>query len=118
MGLAKTIRKIMVRETLLALLVLALGFLNFGHSNVAFAADGHLVVTGSSYCGNPLNPADGDHTPCHACRIGNAADLPTAPLEIAPVIFVVTAVSYDVPPTQSTLLTFRLAASPRAPPAA
>ena len=111
-------RGVMVRETLLALLVLALGFLNFGHSSVALAADGHLVVTGSSYCGNPLTPDRGDHTPCHACRIGNAADLPPVPADIAPVAFAATAVIYAAPPAASTALVFGLAANPRAPPAA
>ena len=118
MGLANTIRKTMVRETLLAFLVLALAFLNFGHSNLAFAADGHVVVTGSSYCGNPLSPIDGDHTPCHACRIGNAVDLPPVTAQIVPVTFAVTPAIYAAPLAGPLALSFRLAANPRAPPAA
>ena len=35
----------LARETLLALLVVALTFLNFGHSSAVFAAGGRVVVT-------------------------------------------------------------------------
>ena len=42
---------------------------------------GRVVVTTASFCGNPLYPADGDHTPCHACRIGAAAVLPPPPAQ-------------------------------------
>lgn len=64
-------------ETVRALLVLALVFLNFGHQP-AFAAptpgDVLTVVASQSFCGAPIG--DLEHAPCHACRIGSAADLP------------------------------------------
>ena len=64
-------------ETMSALLVLALVFLNFAHQP-AMASSSHDVMTevaGQSFCGAPI-PGDGDHPPCHACRIGSGADLP------------------------------------------
>ena len=106
------------REMLLALLVLSLAFLNFGHSSVAFASDGHVVVTGTSFCGNPLTPDAADHVPCHACRIGNAADLPPAPAAVAPVAFAVTPVAYAQPVAPAEILPAQTAARPRAPPLA
>jgi hypothetical protein len=52
----QTMRTVMVRETLLALLVLALAFVNFGHNTLAFAADGHVVSVSHGYCGNVAAP--------------------------------------------------------------
>lgn len=64
-------------ETVRALLVLALVFLNFGHQP-AFAArtpgDVFTIVASQTFCGTPTD--DLDHAPCHACRIGSGADLP------------------------------------------
>ena len=106
------------RETLLALLVLSLAFLNFGHSSVAFASDGHVVVTGTSFCGNPLMPDAADHVSCHACRIGNAADLPPPPVLVVPVAFAVAPVAYAAPVTATGTRSALTAARPRAPPIA
>lgn len=84
----------MLRELLLALTVLALAFLNFGHTNQAFAAGGRVVATTSAYCGNPFVPADGDHAPCHVCRVGVAIDLPPPAPAVEPVVFVALPVAY------------------------
>ena len=105
-----------LRETLLACLVVALIFLNFGH--VAVTASGDFRVTPDSWCGDPLLPNSSDHAPCHACRIGNTADLPAVTAQIAPVTFAMTPVTYAAPLAGPLALVFRLAANPRAPPAA
>jgi hypothetical protein len=109
-------RTVMVRETLLALLVLALAFLNFGHNTLAFAADGHVVSVSHAYCGDPLAPAGADHTPCHACRIGSAADLPPAPCVIEPVAFVADVVVYFDNVAAPRIAPLAIAGNPRAPP--
>jgi len=59
-----------------ALCVLGLVFLGFAHAPASAAADGAAFgLDAAGYCGDPL--ADGmAHAPCHACRIGGAADLP------------------------------------------
>lgn len=66
-------------ETLRALLVLALVFLSFAHAPVAAAAPTGDVLTATvdmSWCGDsPVGDAAA-HAPCHACRLGAAADLP------------------------------------------
>ena len=111
-------RQLVVRETLLALLVIALTFLNFGHSNAVFAAGGRVVVTTSSTCGNPLIPAAGDHAPCHACRIGDAAALPPPPLTVRPVAFAMAPVVYLDPVVSIVAAPRFVAARPRAPPLA
>lgn len=66
-----------VLEVVRALCVLGLVFLNFGHV-AAFAGDHRASAAASSYC---VDPGDGvpDHAPCHACRIGQGADLPPPP---------------------------------------
>ena len=110
-------RRLMVRETLLALLVLAVVFLNFGHQNFAFAGDGALVTAPGLFCGDPLYPNDAGHMPCHACRIGAGADLPPAPCVAEPVSFTATPVVYAAIEVPVLAAAFRPAASPRAPPA-
>ena len=65
-------------ETLRALLVLALIFLNFAHQPAIAApsaGDVMSVVASQSFCGTPIADDEG-HAPCHACRIGGGADLP------------------------------------------
>lgn len=62
-----------------ALGVLALIFLSFGHAPIAAMAHGHDVLTAAvdlSFCGDLPDGNDTSHAPCHACRIGAAADLP------------------------------------------
>jgi hypothetical protein len=74
-----------LRDTLLALLVLALTFLNFGHSSAVFAAGGRVVVTGISICGEQNAATPGDHFACHACR-HNVASLPPAPVTFIQIV--------------------------------
>ena len=84
----------MARDALLALIVIALTFLNFGHTSAVFAAGGRVVVTGHSICGEQPAQHDGDHFACHACRPDTAA-LPPPPLGVEPVCFAVAPVRYD-----------------------
>jgi len=104
-----------LRETLLALLVVALTLLNYGHA--AMSASGGFHVTPDSWCGDPLAPGSADHTPCHACRIGNGADLPPPPACIVPVTFVEMAVTYVAPPSALDLPVRARPVQPRGPPA-
>lgn len=71
-------------EVVRALCVLALLFLNFAHQPpVAAPIVGDILTLAatSSYCGDPAEDGKSSHAPCHACRIGAGADLPTpAPL--------------------------------------
>jgi hypothetical protein len=103
-------------QVLLGLLTLALFFLNFGHSAYAFAPDGHAPVSATSVCGDPLTPMDGDHAPCHACRIGNGADLPAPPLDAVPVAFAVAPVVYAAPVAGLEATPLLIIARSRAPP--
>lgn len=104
------------RETLLALLVLALAFLNFGHVSVSHG--GGFRVVPDAWCGDPLLPDSPEHSPCHACRIGSGADLPPVPGDIAPVLFAVTAVVYAAPAFVGRATPLHFFANPRAPPTA
>lgn len=66
------------RESLLALLVLALACLSFAHRPIAVAGPGISTLAASidaSYCGDKPQD-DAGHAPCHACRLGHGADLP------------------------------------------
>jgi hypothetical protein len=90
MALRTTSRPIL-REALLAALVLALVFLNFGHTT-AFARTGYDVD--SSWCGDPLSPDPVAHAPCHACRVGEGAALPPVPVASIPLVPVTTQVDY------------------------
>lgn len=65
-------------ELLRAALVLALVFLSFAHSPVS-ASSPHNALTAAvdmNWCGDSPDSNDDVHTPCHACRLGAAADLP------------------------------------------
>jgi hypothetical protein len=104
-----------LRETLLALLVVALVFLNFGH--VAVTASGEFRVTPDSWCGDPLLPDSPEHSPCHACRIGSGVDLPPPPLCIEPVAFAVAPVAYFAPAPAFDFPVQARPAQPRGPPA-
>ena len=106
----------MLRDLLLALLVLALLALNFGHQSAVFAAGGRVIVTDASVCGDPMSPAAGEHFACHACRADVAA-LPPAP-SAEPLCLIPTRVAYpaDLPAIARPEL-FGIAA-PRGPPLA
>ena len=116
MGSRITHQRVVGREALLALLVLALVFLNFGHANFAFAHDGQIVSGPSVYCGNPLSPGDGDHLPCHACRTGQAASLPPVPCTAEAVFFVAMPVVYADELVPSLVPIEAVPGQPRAPP--
>lgn len=105
----------MLRETLLALLVVALTFLNFGH--VSVTASGDFRVTPDSWCGSPLLPDSPEHSPCHACRIGSGADLPPAPACVEPVVFAFAPVAYVASNATPDLPLAVRPAQPRGPPA-
>ncbi len=53
-----------LREALLALVVLALAFLNFGHASAVFAANGRIVITAHSVCGDPGSLPRGGRSLC------------------------------------------------------
>ena len=116
MGRHLDFSRIVGRETLLALIVLALAFLNFGHSSISIGGEFRLVP--DAWCGDPLLPNSPDHSPCHACRIGSGADLPPAPARAAPVVFAVSLVVYAAPLLIDEAVAHRFFASPRAPPIA
>jgi hypothetical protein len=103
-----------LREICLAAMVIALSFLSFAHVPVS-AADG-FRATPDSWCGDPLAPAPADHAPCHACRIGNGADLPPPPATIEPVAFIVVPVAYLLVPGPVELPVHAQLAQPRGPP--
>ena len=90
MGRPITSRPIL-REALLAALVLALVFLNFGHTT-AFARTGYDVD--NSWCGDPLSPDPIAHAPCHACRVGEGAALPPPPVTALDVARISVSISY------------------------
>lgn len=71
-------------EFLRALCVLAVAFLNFAHQAPALAkatpVDVLAVASALSFCGDGADlPDNRAHMPCHACRLGAAADLPPTP---------------------------------------
>jgi hypothetical protein len=103
-----------LREMLLALAVIALIFLNFGHVEVT--ASGQVQVTPDSWCGDPLAPNGDAHAPCHACRVDGAA-LPPPPVGADAVCFGVTAVSYAALPNGPAAPPAQRSAQPRGPPA-
>ena len=102
------------RETVLALVVLALACLSYGH--VAVSASVGLRVTPDSWCGDLPAPGSPDHTPCHACRIGSAADVPPPSDCIEPAAFVAMPVAYSAPPAAPELRAQARRAQPRGPP--
>ena len=78
----------MVKDAMRALLVLALVFFNFAHAPVLASSVGYdselrpyLLPSAAAFvdCGDADDDERLAHAPCHACRIGGAADLPPAP---------------------------------------
>lgn len=104
-----------LRDTLLALLVLALTFLNFGHSSAVFAAGGRVVITGMSICGEQNSATPGDHFACHACRQDVAA-LPPAPVTFCQVIHGVVLVVFTAIATVEARAPVMGMPRPRGPP--
>lgn len=105
----------LLREALLALLVVALTFLNFGHTSAVFAAGGRVVVTGQSICGEQSTSHAGEHFVCHACRPDNVA-MPPPPLGVEPVCFALSPVRYDDAVDPAALRPTMDRAAPRGPP--
>ena len=108
-----------IGETLRALVVLALFFLNFAHVPLSAApADTFVPLAVASICGDPIGEdRQGAHAPCHACRIGAGADLPP-PCPSAVPALATAAVDYDAAATPAVHSGSRLRATARAPPAA
>jgi hypothetical protein len=110
-----------LRETTRALLVLALVFLNFAHApageRTAYDAEltAYLLPATAIVLDCGENHEDGDHAPCHACRIGGAVDLPIAPCTTA-AQQVAVATLYAALPGTVTPSDRHPAASARAPP--
>jgi len=116
-------RKLLARDVLRAVLVLALICLNFSHgTGVAIAytpdlepyvmADGTVPIL----CAQDANGDQGDHVPCHACRIGFDLAIPPAPTCAEPA-FLAVARTYYAPVEQAFAHeTYRLAPSARGPP--
>ena len=103
------------RDALLALVVLSLTFLNFGHTSAVFAAGGRVVVTATSICGDPLSAPAGDHFACHACRHDLPA-LPPAPTGVEPVCFAVAPVAYAEAVRPTLVMALPDIGNARAPP--
>jgi hypothetical protein len=110
------IGRVMGREALLALLVLALVFLNFGHAAPSLAS-AYQPAGESSFCGDPAVPGDVRHAPCHACRIGGGADLPPPPCAPEAVIFASVPALFADASVPAIASPIQLAARPRGPPA-
>lgn len=107
-----------VAETMRALVVLALIFLNFAHQPAIAASPGDVMtlVASQSFCGAPLAD-DEEHAPCHACRIGAGADLPpVAALPCPPIALALRLVGDPAPVAIARYAP--LPAGARAPPAA
>ncbi len=119
-----------VAELVRAIAVVALVFLNFGHTSV-LAAQPDLGI--QSLCGDALTlgaiaHASEDHlsggvehgqshdVPCHACRIGGAADLPPLPAEIDMVLVASGDVIYAPTPIVRDAAVPQRVGSPRGPP--
>lgn len=109
-------RRIIGREMLLALLVLALAFLNFGHVSMSSGGEYYRLAP-DGWCGGPVLPHAPDHPPCHACRIGSGADLPPAPARLEPVRFVAFVIDYPALAERSVDVPTLDAPSARGPPA-
>jgi len=77
----------MMKDAMRALLVLALVLFNFAHAPVSAAVgydsalQPYLLPAAAAFvdCGDEDEDGGIAHAPCHACRIGGAADLPPAP---------------------------------------
>jgi hypothetical protein len=107
-------------ETIRALIVLALVFLNFGHGAVASEdRAGFVVLDTSVLCGEqtPGTPSLGDE-PCPACRIASGIGLPPASCAIAPAFGLLTAIAFEDLTETGYRPAFGHSSGPRAPPAA
>lgn len=109
-------RRLVLREALLALLVLSLSFLSFAHQAIALPGGDTVASVADGWCGAPLGSDDTRHAPCHACRIGQGADLPAPPCDAAAVVFAAETVFYALPLLSLDGLDLSFATSARGPP--
>lgn len=105
-------------ELVRALAVVALVFLNFGHSPVLAQ---QVDPAFQSLCGDAHVSGEADHgqhhnVPCHACRIGGAADLPPLPAAVDFVLGLVDEVDYATGPIPPQAAVPQRVGSPRGPP--
>lgn len=114
-------------EVVRALCVLALLFLNFGHTQsawpVAYTGDLTPYLVSSQALDEVCKQTGQDnpqshHTPCHACRIGAGADLPPVPCLMAPAFVATRAVAYARPLERIAPRPQARIHGPRAPPLA
>ena len=114
-----SLRMAKLKETVRALGVLALVFLNFGHVPVAAGADLSAVSRAASFCGAPIDPLDvpGDEatSQCVACLIGAGLDLPPVPATLT-LRFGKERVAYAAAPAAGRPPRGPPPAQPRAPP--
>ena len=108
----------LAREVLLALLVLALFFLNFGQASVVLADGGQVSVTQTIFCGGPVGDDQSAHpVTCHACRPHLPVLEPPQDDAVA-VCFGVTPVVYaDSTASEGILAPLLIGPPPRGPPA-
>lgn len=111
-------------EVARALVVLALVFLSFAHTGMAAPSTEVVMAQAAmSLCGDVTEMAHHDddgaatHAPCHACRIGNAADLPPPPSNVIACLDCIEAIAYwpDIKGPRTTEPLY--VARPRGPPA-
>jgi hypothetical protein len=121
---AMSMTKAMVKDAMRALLVLALVFFNLAHAPASAAVgydselQPYLLPTGAAFvdCGDAQDDGPA-HAPCHACRIGGAADLPPAPGSCLSAPLMAGVVAYSVRTDHRTHAILPHSGKPRAPPA-
>ncbi|GLQ54406.1 hypothetical protein GCM10010862_16650 [Devosia nitrariae] len=107
-----------------ALLVLALVLFNFAHAPVSSAVgydtqlQPYLLPAGAAFvdCGDVEDDGPA-HAPCHACRIGGAANLPPAPGSCLSAPRMAGIVAYSVRTDHLVRAVLPHSGEPRAPPA-
>jgi hypothetical protein len=95
-------RQSIAMELVRALCVLVVVFLNFAHQAPVLAkplpTDLLAAASSLSFCGDgEAVPDERGHAPCHACRLGAAADLPPIPAPL-PMPVAVEAVAWGALP--------------------
>lgn len=120
MAINRHIAAEIMRDIASALVVLALVFLSYAHQpiNAAHAVDSDVLTAAitADFCGDA--PEDGKaHAPCHACRIGGGADVPTPPCAGIAAPIAVASVTYFGATVRSPIITEHGSSRPRGPPA-
>lgn len=101
-----------------ALVVLALILLNLGYQAAPAVAFDGLAFTSAAVvnCGFSDDPDQGDHLPCHACRVGADIILPPAPTSSEPLHLDVSAAEYFLADDQTSIAPPPAAYHSRGPP--